>query len=317
MDGVLRHDPDDGLIEVEYADAYISDMIVSATFVNPYSAASNDWDYGFIIRDDGGRSIHIVVTSHRDWFLDWRSNNSADTSQEIAGGVLNNFDTRAGGRNELWLLAAEGRGLLFINGEFISMLDLSAHTGSGDIAVATGFYTGSEVPGTATRFEDFLGGSITKEYGPASGNLEYEQDIISQHRSGVRIQNFVAEVEFINPRSNNWDYGFAFRHLGFNQLEVVDVTGGNWWYHKTRNAGDEEYIDVDAGRLPSGSLRNRNHLILMAISDTGYFFINGQLITLLDLSHNFDYGNISEMGNLFSDSTGEPQFRNFNVWTID
>jgi len=313
MDGGLRHDPDDGLIEVEYADAYISDMIISATFVNPYSAASNDWDYGFIIRDDGGRSIHIVVTSHRDWFLDWRSSNSADTSQEIASGRLINFDTRAGGRNELWLLAAGGRGLLFINGEFISMLDLSAHTRSGDIAVATGFYTGGEVSGTVTRFEDFLGGSIAKEYGPASGRLEYEPDIVSEHISGAWTADFVAEAEFVNPSGSNWDYGFLFRDSASGQLEVIGIASDYWWHHYTDLVGDV----IDGQRLPSGSLRNRNHLILMTIGDTGYFFVNGQLITLLDLSHNLDYGNISAMGNLFNDSIGEPQFRNFNVWTMD
>ena len=320
MDGVLRHDPDDGLIEVEFADAYISDMIVSATFVNPYSAASNDWDYGFIIREEGGGGpeIHIRVTSHRQWNVKWRSDGrDADTSQEIASGWLNNFDTRAGGSNYLWLLAAGSRGLLFINGEFISMLDLSAHTGSGDVAVATGFYKGGEVSGAVTRYEDFQGGSIAKEYGPASGRLENEPSFIPAHSSRVWTGDFVAEAEFVNPSGNDWDYGFLFRSPESGRLEVIAVTGYGWWYHDTSDVGDNEYTEIADGRMPSGSLRNRNHLMLMAIGDTGFFFANGQLITLLDLSHNLDYGDVSVMGGYFNDSTGEPQFRNFNVWTMD
>ena len=49
----LRHDPSDGFIEDQYANVSIADMIVEATFVNPYPAASNEWDYGFIFRDQG------------------------------------------------------------------------------------------------------------------------------------------------------------------------------------------------------------------------------------------------------------------------
>ena len=317
MHGELWHDPDNGFIKGTYADAYMSDMIVSATFVNPYSAASNDWDYGFIIRDDGVRSIHFVVTSHRDWFLDWQSNISANTSQEIADGWLNQFNTHAGGRNFLWLLAAGSRGLLFVNGEFISMLDLSAHTRAGDIAVTTGNYIGTEVSGAVTHFEDFQGGSIAKEYGPSSGMLEYEPGLISGHESGVWTRNFVAEAKFVNPGGTDWDYGFIFRNPEFNRLEVIAVTGDNWWYHKTRNPSDDGYTDVADGSLPSVSFRNTNHLLLFVVGDTGWFFVNEQLIARLDLSHNLDYGDVSAMGGLFNDHTGEPEFRNFNVWAID
>ena len=35
IDGELRHDPSDGLIETEYADVSVADFIVSATFENP------------------------------------------------------------------------------------------------------------------------------------------------------------------------------------------------------------------------------------------------------------------------------------------
>ena len=48
--GELRHDPTDDFIKTEYADISLGDMMVEATFVNPYSASSNSWDYGFVIR---------------------------------------------------------------------------------------------------------------------------------------------------------------------------------------------------------------------------------------------------------------------------
>ena len=183
--------------------------------------------------------------------------------------------------------------------------------------MTTGSYKGGEVSGAVTRFEDFQGGSIAKEYGPASGRLEFYLDFIPEHNSGVWTRNFLAEAEFVNPSGNDWSYGFVFRNPEPNRIEVIAVTGNGWWYHDTRNVGDNESIEIDDGRMPSGSLRNRNHLMLMAIGDTGFFFANGQLITLLDLSHNLDYGDVSAMGGYFNDSIGEPQFRNFNVWTMD
>ncbi len=50
VSGELRHDPSDGFIKTEYADVSVTDMVVEATFTNPYSSSYNSWDYGFIIR---------------------------------------------------------------------------------------------------------------------------------------------------------------------------------------------------------------------------------------------------------------------------
>ena len=63
-DGDLWHDPTDGFIETEYAGVSFADGIVSATFINPYSASTQSWDYGFMLRDVvNGPAIHLVVTS--------------------------------------------------------------------------------------------------------------------------------------------------------------------------------------------------------------------------------------------------------------
>ena len=315
IDGELWHDPSDGFIKTEYADASMSDMIVSATFVNPYSAATNSWDYGFIIRRSGtesaARFITVAVTSRGRWDVSWRQGSSSE-NQDIASGTLRKFDTGAGGRNTLWLAAFGERGLLFVNGEFISMLDFSDVGGTGDIAVITGAFTGNEVAGAVTPFEDFTIWSLQKEYGPASGKLEYEEGFISEHESGVWARDILVEAEFINPGGSRWDYGFVIRSPEAGRLEVVGVAGGNRWFHDSRDVGDDEYTQVAEGRL---SLRSENHLLLYAISDTGIFFVNGELVGRLDLSHNLDYGNVSAMGGYFSDHTGEPSFSNFNVWT--
>ena len=310
--GELWHDPSDGFIKTESAGVYLSDFIVTATFVNPYAASSNDWDYGFIFREeDAGRAIHIVVTSDRRWTM-----NVGDEPprQQTAQGRLASFDSGAGGQNTLWVLAVGDSGLLFINGEFISMLDLSPHTGTGDISVSTGNYEGGEVAGAVTKFEGFVAVPLNRSYGPAAGTLEYEPGFISAHDSYLWARDLVAEAEFTNPPGRDWDYGFIIRNPESDRLEVIGVTGDNWWFHNTRDVGDAEYTDVAEGRL-SVNLRSKNHLLLFALEDTGLFFVNGELVARLDLSHNLDYGDISAIGGFFSNHTGEPEFENFNVWT--
>ena len=320
ISGELRHNPDDEFIKTQYAGVSISDMVVSATFVNPYSTGSDSWDYGFFIRESGtgdsGRYIHFVVSSYGIWEVSWRKGFSNE-SQLIDGNNTQSLNTNAGGRNHLQVVAIGDRGWFFVNNEFVSAVDLSEITGLGDIAVITGAFTGNEVAGAVTRFEDFQGSRLTHSYGPANGRLEHEPGKISIHSSNASAQNFVAESEFINPNGNNWDYGFAFRHPENNRLDVIGAADDQQWFHYTLPSVDDEWTLVDTGYIQAGNFRSRNRLLLLALGDSGLFFVNEQLIARLDLSHNLDNGYISAMGGLINSHTGEPRFRNFNVWTAD
>ena len=319
IDGELRHDPSDGFIKTEYADVWMSDFIVSATFVNPYSASSNDWDYGFIIRDSGtgasSRYIHVVITSRGRWAVAWREGRSSE-SERIAGGALGRLDTSAGDENRLWLAVIGEHGLLFVNGEFVSSLDLSDVTGAGDVAVITGAFEGDEVAEAVTRFESFQVFPLRKRYGPASGNLQKEPGFVAEHDSGLWARDLITESTFTSPPGQDWDYGFIIRNPEFNRLEVIGVTGAGRWFHESHDAGDDEYTDVADGflRTSGATLSSRNHLILFALEEVGLFFVNGQFVAKLNLSHNLDYGGVSVMGDFFLDHRGSPSFENFNVW---
>ena len=318
ISGELRHDPSDGLIETEYANVSMTDMFVGATFVNPYPAFSNSWDYGFLIRSSGSyssaRFIQVVVTSLGRWEAAWRYGESSEINK-IASGTLGYFDTSAGGRNALLVIVFGERGFFFVNGDMVSLLDLSDVSGAGDVAVITGAYSGNEVAGEVTLFEDFEGGRFTRQYGPASGRLEHKQGIIAGHSSGAWTQDLVTEAEFTNPPGRDWDYGFLIRNPEFDRLEVIGVTGNGRWFHQTRNIGDDDYTEVADGFLPAANFSSRNHLLLFAAGDVGIFIVNGQLVAYVDLSHNTDYGFVSAMGGFFNNHTGEPAFEDFNVWT--
>ena len=264
ISGALRHDPSDGFIRAEYANVSIADMMVETTFVNPYSAASNKWDYGFIFRQEHtGPVIHFAVTSDRSWYLAWRETPAAD-NQRAGGGTIPTFDTSAGGRNHLRVVAIKERGWLFVNSEFVSALDLSDVTGPGDVAVITGEFTGNQVAGAVTRFENFRGNRLSRRYGPADGKLEKEPGFVGGHESGVKARDLVAEAEFVNHQGSDWDYGFIIRNPEFNRLEVIGLTDNACWFHKTRDVGDDEYTNVADGYLSGTgiSLLSRNHLLV-------------------------------------------------------
>ena len=312
--GELQHDPSDGFIKTEYAGVGMADMMVEATFVNPYSASSNDWDYGFFLRDSTGPAFHLVVTSSKRWSL---VAGDELPREVIGGGTLQNFNISAGGRNHLRVVAIQERGWLFVNGEFVADLDLSAVTAAGDIAVITGAFTGNQVSGAVTRFENFKGEQLRRRYGPAAGVLENEPGFLGVHGSGVRTRNLITEAEFISPLGSDWSCGFVIRNPESGRLEVIGLTGEAWWLHSTRDVGDSEYTEKASGFLFTTGiyLVDRNHLLLIAIEGSGWFFVNGQLVSKLDLGHNLDFGDVSATGSDYSTGRlGSPGFENFNVW---
>ena len=319
ISGELRHDATDGFIKTEYADVSMVDMVVEATFINPYSAGYNSWDYGFIIRDQGDDPedlfTQIVVASDGHWSALTRNGDSSYENR-MGGGTLWNFYVGEGDENHLRVVVIGWRGWFFVNGEFVSTLDLSDATKAGDVAVITGAFEGDEVDGKVTRFEDFSITRLNKRYGPANGKLEKDSESVPNHDSHVRTRDLVIEADFINPQGEEWDYGFIIRNPESNRLEVIGLIGSRHWFHKTRDLGDDEYTDVASGRLSDSDSfsYSRNHLLLIAIGDSGWFFVNGELIDRLDLSHNLDAGWVSAIGDFFLDHQGSPEFENFNVW---
>lgn len=317
LDGELRHSPDNAFIETQFAGVAMADMVVEATFVNPYSAAFALWDYGFTLRKNRNDPfINIVVASDMSWSVIIRDRTPGH--EEISGGgSLWNLDTSDGGRNRLRVVAVGERGWLFVNGEFISSFALPEEIRTGDVAVITGAYGGSELAGAVTRFEDFQGGRLTRSYGPASGKLQKEPGLISEHDSGVQTRDLVTEAEFINPQGSDWSYGFVIRNPVSNRLEVIGITDKEQWFHKTRDIDDDGYVEAAGGSLSAAGVdfRNRNRLLLFAFERTGWLFLNGRLVAWLDLSHNLDSGWISVMGDFYLMHHGSPEFENFSVWT--
>ena len=281
--GELEHDPTDGFIKTEYARVSIADMIVEATFLNPYPTSTGSWDYGFILRKIRNDSfIQFIVGSDQRWAVMEGANAPYN---RLGGGTINGLDTSATGRNHLMVVVIGERGWFFVNGDFLGDVDLGGVTHAGDVAVITGAYEGDEVAEHATHYEDFTGHQLVRRYGPADGKLEQEQGIVSGHDSGIRTRDLVAEAELTNPSSSDWSYGFIIRNPEFNRLEVIGITDMERWFHYTRDVGDDDYtLLADGFFTGSAGSGDRNRLVLIAVEDRGWFFINGQLVTDISLS---------------------------------
>ncbi len=113
--------------------------------------------------------------------------------------------------------------------------------------------------------------------------------------AGVRYRDVLAEARIDNPRDASgrplsvWDYGLAFRwseQIGEYRLFVASA--GTWSLELgTFQTGRPENIVT----LDSGSVRNlntatdgSNTVRVLAIGDSGYFFVNDEYVAVLDLS---------------------------------
>jgi len=152
--GSLVHEAEDELIEGENADVNLKNFIVEATFSNPFGTSTGKWDYGFILRHvEKNVQFRFVIQSDQTWTL---MNNTGDADgQVIDEGDMPSLNISENGSNQVKLVLKDDQGLFYLNGEFITELDLSERTNSGDIYIVTGVYSGDEITGEATGYSDF------------------------------------------------------------------------------------------------------------------------------------------------------------------
>ena len=134
------------------------------------------------------------------------------TGDHLQAGTVQ-LDVNSGGKNHVRIVGIAERGWLFVNGHFISQLDLAGNVRSGDIGVGTGMYEGTEREDAVTRYEGFTWQRINRRYGPSSGEIEDAGEFIGTHDSFVSTRDIVVEATFTQPGSPNstWDYGFIIR----------------------------------------------------------------------------------------------------------
>ncbi len=317
--GRLLHD-NDAFIETVYADVAPADFVMQVEMVNPYGTATGSWDFGLIFRQsDVDDEMRLVVRSDGLWNLNDRTPGTDNFLQD--GDVSEWLDLASTGSNLFELIAIGEQGYFFLNGEFISELDLSSRINPGDIALGTGFYGVNERSGEVTAYNNFGLWEATAVYGPSSGELVHViDDLIKLESANVDQRNFIVEATFVNPFAssvNHWDYGFSFRTNGSFKYWLVVASEGNWQLADRQGSVDNEVV-VAEGDLVNLNLRanETNSLRLIAWGDVGYFFVNDEFIATLDLSNNQDSGDIEAITAFYFDHEIEGEATGFTDFTI-
>ena len=98
---------------------------------------------------------------------------------------------------------------------------------------------------------------------------------------------------------------------GPDRLDTVALNGDNAWFHGWKAEGGDLEI---SGGFAGGEPGDRRHLLLVGFGPVGLFFVDGELVSRLDLSGNLERGEVMLVGGTDDDNVGEMRFVNFRVW---
>lgn len=302
FEGEIVHNSTDGLIGVVDPDVSVADFIVQVDFFVPYSTATGSWDIGFLFREQGfNQQYRLAILSDKTWSVT-DHDGSADGT-EVAGGTLTNLKDLEGDINKLMLVAFQKHGWFFLNGVLISEMDLSSKTLPGNVELAVGLYSGNELDGKSTPYNNF--NIWQTNLTPEAGSLVHDQDgYIEEYGPDTKYTNFIVTSTFKNPygtSTGNFDYGFMFRNLGGNdqfRLPIAENSGWELAFH----SGETEGVQVNSGvinnlRINAGE---SNDFTLIALEERGWLFCNGSLAGELDLSSSLAEGTVSAASGLYT-----------------
>jgi hypothetical protein len=136
----------------------------------------------------------------------------------------------------------------------------------------------------------------------------------------VDLKEFYATATFVNPYAageHPWDIGFGFRDGGGDaQLKLVVDSDGNWYFKDGLGSviasGKVLGLKTDAG--------DANTLELATNGATGYFALNGQFVSTLDLSSRQSAGDVFAASGFFTeDALGgrTTEIKAFTVWSLE
>jgi hypothetical protein len=162
-------------------------------------------------------------------------------------------------------------------------------------------------------------------FGPNAGSLIHNpgDGLIKAARSDVDLQNFVVSVRFTNPyahQEHSWDYGIFFRHSGENdQFRLVVRSDQTWVLRNTSGQPDGPVIQQGAyGDLDVG-VGGENILRLVCEDGRGVFYINGALVSELDLTTRISPGDIILVTGVYGGdevANAATGYQDFTVWEI-
>ena len=319
VDGVLQDEPDN-LIETLHARIDVDDFSTVATFDNPSNAK---WDYGFLFRYRQHRFHVLVIDESGYWSHKVRGQGNSESNQLLDSGRASSFLSGDLNANEIRIVALGDEGWFFLNGEFVAELDLSSGDSTGDVAAISGYFRSKDVTTKSIPFRGFT--VRASEFLGDEGGLEHQDDDrIKKSYLDVDAADFAIQATFTNPYGQNigaWDYGVAFRDTSSdpNAFHAVTLSSNGTWGYYVRE-GSATPTHRESGRLSvNAAAGGTNRLLLLAVGDTGLFYVNGAFVTELDISRGPSSGRIGVGTGFYTgdERPGHSTGYDYRVWSLD
>jgi serine/threonine protein kinase len=147
---------------------------------------------------------------------------------------------------------------------------------------------------TAMNIYDEYVDTANLVYEKDAGSLEHVDDgKVEVEWTDEDLKDFALGITFTNPYNSStgdWGYGIMFRHKGSNDQYRLYVTSSNFWYFENWEGSK---VSNESGMLNLHMGEGKeNKLQLLAIDNKGYFFVNDQFVTELDLAERDYSGSI-------------------------
>ena len=312
---VLEHE-DDGYIRTRDVMFDVRNFKIEAEFEVPYSGSVGTWDVGFIFRNAGSGNLQYLGIRDSGRYFHYRRVDGEDSLR--SDGTVANWRRNVGFSNSVSLVVIEDRAWLSVNSVLVTDLDVSGGSESGDLEIATGLFTGNEVPGERTTANNIHAEEVGALFGPALGELSKDSTFIATKRAGVNISwGYVTAEVTVPDNTTQWSCGFMFRKAGEEDYLAFAIGWlWNWTVnHATRSGegwetlGDGFSFDIDTNE----PIINRMEVFF--VGDVAYVYVGNKLLGEVDISSISGSGDVRLAYGIYSDDDHSmASYENFTVW---
>ncbi len=311
----LEHE-DDGFISTSSVFDDARNFIITADFSVPYSTRVGDWNTGFLFRNAGEGDLSYVAVTQDGRYSHWLRIDGESTA--LDSGNVRNWNPSVGDDNKLTLVVIEDGGWLFVNNEYVTDLDVGDTHETGELEIATGIFTDSEVPGYVTTVSDISATKISALYGPQGSTLTSDSSYIGSWSAGVDVSFAYTSAEF-RPEDgvDKWSAGIMFRKEGEEDYLIFSVTSSGYWSIDNATYSGDDWQTLENGYTDAIDISDPvlNRLEVMFIGQVAAVYVNGQSLGTADIGSVTGSGDIRVAYGIYSgDSHSTAHFEEFTVW---
>jgi len=252
-----------------------------------------------------------------------------DTAATIKGSGSARFISNAfPASNFLRIVVIEDVGWLFVNGKFVTVLDLRDFDGAAEVSLINSMFEGDGMQGASTDYSIAKVTNWRQNIGPRSGVIIRKEGFIGSTEVLAHPDDFYVTSTFINPSpevslNQIWTYGFAYRSFDFGYGYFTFVSSNGQFYHYRGQGLTSNLFRQDRESLPtkvgfSTNTGDQTKISVIAIAGAGLLIVNDVLVAEITLAANLDSGSFWAIAGF---NVGEQirgpgtEYENLSIWS--